>query len=525
MPSIHDKYDIYDKLSPFQLKNNLIEFASRKYNKSILNSGRGNPNYLNIPVRKYFAHLQLICLQIANSVAPNLATYPLPNEKKYKKLLLSKINKLNSKKDKKFLQKYINYIAKNNKNSELALQQLVISVIGCFYPEPPRIQPFIIPILQPYMFNMMFSNKKTKEKPSNYDFFPTEGACAAILYTFNSLHINGIINHGDKIAVITPIFSPYLELPGLKKYNMKIIELKGNPDNNYALSDKEINKLKDKSIKGLFMVNPGNPTAYSLPLDNISKIGKIVNTIRKDLIIISDCVYAPFTNEYNSLMYSCPKNTIEIFSLSKYFGVTGYRLGVIMLRKENRFNQLLKKLPNKKKQELNKRYEDVSIKPANLTFMERLVLDSRQVAEAHTGGLSTPQQVAMSMFVFFDMIDKKNKYKKEIQTILKKRMKLFYSELKMMPDENDRSTNYYTLIDLPHITELLYGKKAKAKLMKTHYLEFLFHLAEKYHTILLPGAGFASNKRTYRASIANLKTEDYLQISKNIKNTIKDLTK
>ena len=521
MTSIYNKYD---KLSPFHLKNKLIEIASNK-NKIIYNAGRGNPNFLNIPVRKHFAHLQLICLQLTDSIIPGLATYPLPGEKKFKKILLSKINKLNAKKDKIFLKKYINYIANNNKNSELALQQLVISVLGCFYPNPPKIQPFLPSILEPYMFNLMFNNKKTKEKSSNYDFFPTEGACAAILYTFDSLYINGIINNGDKIAVITPIFTPYIELPSLKRYNMKIIELKGDPNNDYALSDSEINKLKDKSIKGLFIVNPLNPSAYSLPLDNINKIGKIVNTVRKDLVIISDCVYAPFVNEYNSLMYSCPKNTIEIFSLSKYFGATGYRLGVIMLRKENIFNQLLKKLPNIKKKELNKRYENVSIKPANLTFMERLVLDSRDVSEAHTGGLSTPQQVIMSMFIFFDMIDKKNKYKKEIQTILKKRMKLFYSELKMMPNENNRATNYYTLVDLPHVTELLYGKKAKAKLMKTHYLEFLFHLAKKYNTILLPGIGFGSNKRTYRASIANLRTDDYLQISKNIKNTIKDLTK
>tara|TARA_B100000780_G_scaffold278948_1_gene254559 strand:+ start:2378 stop:3955 length:1578 start_codon:yes stop_codon:yes gene_type:complete len=525
MSSKTQKYKKYEGLSPFELKNNLIKLASNDNIDNILNSGRGNPDFLNTPVRRCFAHLQLICLQMSDNIAPNLATFPLPGEKKYKKLLLSKIKKLNSNKDRVFLKKYINFISKNNKNSELALQQLVISVLGCFYPEPPQIQSFIPSILEPYMFDIMFGTKKTKEKPSNYNFFPTEGGTAGILYVFDTLHINGIINNGDKIAVITPIFSPYLELPGLKKYNMKIIELKGDPDNNWKLSDSEINKLKDKSIKGLFMVNPGNPTAYSLPLDNINKIGKIVNTIRKDLVIVSDCVYAPFTDEYNSLMYSCPKNTIEIFSLSKYFGCTGIRLGIIMLRNENRFSELLKKLPSSKKKKLNDRYKVVSLDPSKLTFMQRLVLDSRQVAEAHTGGLSTLQQIMMSMFVFFDMDDTKHKYKKNIQKILKKRMKLLYSELKFMPDENSRSTNYYTLIDLPHITELLYGKKAKEKLMKTHYLEFLFHLSKKYHTVLLPGVGFAGNKRSYRASLANLRTNDYKQISNNIKNTIRDLTK
>ena len=74
------------------------------------------------------------------------------------------------------------------------------------------------------------------------------------------------------------------------------------------------------------MVNPHNPGAYSLSKANIMAIGDIVNKERQDLIVLSDNVYAPFANKYYSFMMSCPLNTIEVYSLSKYFGTTGWRL-------------------------------------------------------------------------------------------------------------------------------------------------------------------------------------------------------
>ena len=61
---------------------------------------------------------------------------------------------------------------------------------------------------------------------------------------------------------------------------------------------------------------------------------------------------------------------------------------------------MLKKLPENEKKALHKRYSLATIDPEKLTFMDRLVFDSRQVAEAHVGGLSTPQQVLIGLFLF-----------------------------------------------------------------------------------------------------------------------------
>jgi aspartate 4-decarboxylase len=276
-------------------------------------------------------------------------------------------------------------------------------------------------------------DKKRKEKfeglrmkPTDFDFFLTEGAAAGIMYVLNTLSKNYLVNPHDKIALITPIFSPYMEMPYLQEYNEQIVRLKGNPDKDFSLDDDEINKLKDRGIKALFMVNPSNPGSYSLSKDNIEKIGAIVNNERQDLIVLADNVYAPFAEEYNSFMLVCPRNTIEIFSLSKYFGTTGWRLGVVMTAKDNRINELLKNLPTKQQKLLVKRYETVTFEPAKMTLLDRIVSDAREVAQEHVSGLSTPQQVLLGMFLFYDLNDKDRIYDRAIKTILRDRITQLY---------------------------------------------------------------------------------------------------
>ena len=302
--------------------------------------------------------------------------------------------------------------------------------------------------------------------------------------------------------------------------------MNSHPNLDYSLPQSEIDKLRDKKIKGLFMVNPANPGGFSLSKQNIHSIGEIVNSERQDLIILSDNVYAPYCEQYNSLLISCPKNTIEVFSLSKYFGTTGWRLGIVMVAKNNRFNNLIKQLNKKYKQQINTRYSSATIHPAKLTFMNRLVFDSRQVAEAHVGGLSTPQQVILGLMLYYDIYDQKHnngEYKKQLQQTLIKRQTILCKHLNISVPTPPTATHYYQLLHIPTITEKLYDKTHREYLTKRYeYLEFLSHLATKYHTVLLNGSGFGADPWMVRISIANLTLKDYDSIGKNIASCIKD---
>ena len=428
--------------------------------------------------------------------------------------------------------KYIIKCAKEDKvDPQAIIYDVVKSSLGCYYPVPPQIQPHLALVAERFLYDLVMaaadgSERGAKMKPNDFGCFATEGAAAGILYVFNTLKENYLLLPKDKIALITPIFSPYLEMPRLSDYDLEIVELKCNPDDNFSLPDSEIDKLKDKRIKALFMVNPANPAAFSLSKENIDRIGNIVDNERQDLIVLSDNVYAPFADQYNSFMISCPLNTIEVYSLSKYFGTTGWRLGLTMLAKNNRIDKLLKNLPQKYKKALHKRYETATLDPEKLTFMDRLVFDSRQVAEAHVGGLSTPQQVLMGILLYYDIHDRANgePYRNKLKSILKNRITSFYDELKTPITIVPTQTDYYSLVDIPAVTKNAYGEKAAAYLVKEYeYLEFLFHLVSKYHTILLPGSGFGSTPWRLRISLANLTDDKYPIIGKNILKCIGDL--
>ena len=267
----------------------------------------------------------------------------------------------------------------------------------------------------------------------------------------------------------------------------------------------------------MFICNPTNPTALSLSKSTIRKIAFIVRKNNPNLIILADNVYAPFVDQFNSLLNELPQNTIGVYSFSKYFGVTGWRLGAIALHNDNIIdNILLKKAPSS----VNKRYSMISTEPQKIPFIERLVMDSRQIAEAHTAGLSTPQQVLMTLFAMFDYIDTDRVYNKQIKTLLKTRINLLLKPIKYELKESVLNSNYYIVLDLIKVAKSLTNDHAFCKYLEEHKnpFEFLILLAHTYSTVLLPAVGFAGPFWAVRVCIANLDTKKYSQIGINIKN-------
>ncbi len=57
-----------------------------------------------------------------------------------------------------------------------------------------------------------------------------------------------------------------------------------------------------------------------------------------------------------------------------------------------------------------------------MKFIDRMVADSRQIALNHTAGLSLPQQMQMSLFSLFALLDKEDRYKIKMQDIIHRRL-------------------------------------------------------------------------------------------------------
>lgn len=77
----------------------------------------------------------------------------------------------------------------------------------------------------------------------------------------------------------------------------------------------------------------------------IEQIKQIVAVDNPKLMILTDDVYGTFVPAFRSLFTELPYNTACIYSYSKYFGATGWRVGTIAVSQENIFDQLLKELP------------------------------------------------------------------------------------------------------------------------------------------------------------------------------------
>lgn len=382
--------NIYGTVSPFEFKDKLLKLASLN-NNTILDAGRGNPNWTAAePRQAFFTFGQFAILETQRTLNIN-SLAGMVQKKGIAKRLLEYINTNPSLPGIDLIQKIYDYGINNlGFNEDEWIFELADGIIGDNYPVPDRMLVNIEKLVNKYLLKELCGDIKFE---NNFDVFGVEGGTAAMCYIFDSLEKNHLLNKGDKIALMTPIFTPYLEIPHLPHYNFDVINIHANEvDENglptYQYSEDDLNKLKDKSIKAVFIVNPNNPASIALNDDCRNTLKNIVTKYNPNLMIITDDVYCTFVNNFKSVISDLPYNTIGVYSLSKYFGVTGWRLGAIILNENNIYNKLIGELPETHKDTLNKRYCHLSSNPEELSFMDRLVADSRQVALNHTAGLS-----------------------------------------------------------------------------------------------------------------------------------------
>lgn len=504
----------YERLSPFELKNKLISMAKSNTERMMLNAGRGNPNWIAVEPREAFLQLGLFAMEESKR---NLLRngFGSPAEKKGIEKRFEEFTKKNEKIDGiSFLKKAVSYAHTDLKMAPADfLSQIVDAILGDHYPTPDRILEFTTKAVHPYLEQEVLGGSAK----GTFHLFATEGGTAAMQYVFNSLMENKILHKGDTIALGTPIFTPYIEIPHLNDYNFVSINIQQDENQQWQYPDKEIEKLADPNIKAFFLVHPSNPTSVAINPKSFEKIAELIKTKRKDLIILTDDVYATFVNEFKSLAAAAPHNTILVYSYSKYFGATGWRLGVIAIHEKNIFDEKIATLPQKDKDELNKRYSTVALDPEKVPFIERMVADSRAVALHHTSGLSTPQQVLMTLFSIFCLTDKKNVYKKHAQNIIKKRFETLYNAIGIDCPKDPLGSRYYTIIDIPTLAKNRYGDDFASYLVKTFEpIDFVVRLAQERSVVLLDGGGFDAPNMSVRVSLANLPDAAYAEIGKSI---------
>ena len=360
----------------------------------MLNAGRGNPNWIATVPREAFFTLGKFGLEECRRVMDlpeGIAGIPEKADiaQRFEQFLKDNHDAPGI----ELLKETYNYLLMEHAVSpDDLVHEWAEGIIGDQYPVPDRILKYTEVLVQDYLAQEMCDKKPPQ---GTFDLFATEGGTAAMCYTFDSLQENFLLNKGDTVALMVPVFTPYIEIPELARYELDVVKIRANKMTSegyhtWQYNDKDIEKLRNPKIKALFVVNPSNPPSYALSPDTVARIVDIVHNYNPNLMIVTDDVYGTFIPGFRSLMADLPNNTLCVYSFSKYFGATGWRLAVIALHQDNVFDKMIASLSRKHKTELERRYGSLNLEPGKMKFIDRMVADSRQVALNHTAGLSLP---------------------------------------------------------------------------------------------------------------------------------------
>jgi len=516
-------YAKFEDLGPFEIKDELIRLAQAEADKSaraFLNAGRGNPNWIATRAREAFFLLGQFALTEAKRVFEDdevgLAGMPAAAgcHKRLKKWLKERgedppgAATLNAAVD--FA------LAKFSFDPDAFVHELTDSIIGDHYPVPDRSLVHNEAITHEFLMWAMCAGHRPNVK---FDLYPVEGGTAAMCYIFKALKNQRLLNAGDTIALGTPIFTPYLEMPHLEDYDLKQIYVRAEREDLFQLTDEDLKQLEDKKVKALFLVNPGNPSAVALTSETVRRLVDFVNTKRPDLMILTDDVYGTFVPDFESIMGHLPRNTIGVYSLSKYFGCTGWRLGVIAVAQDNIFDEMIRNHPEATKKLLDKRYKTLTPTPRDIKFIDRVVADSRDVALNHTAGLSLPQQVMMSLFGLVELMDTEKAYQKACMEICDRRFRKLIAGMGIdASDAGPFFDRYYGIIDFEYTLRKYVGNDVVDWLkVNVHPLDLSFKLAQDHGIVLLNGSGFEAPNWSARVSFANLNDDAYEAIGRAVR--------
>lgn len=513
------------QLSPFQLKDELIRYArdqtrTKAATHKFLNAGRGNPNWIATTPREAFFLLGQFALAEARLTRDEGSLAGMPGSDGVAARLTAFLDTAGSSAGVALLRNGLAYATGTLRlDADAFAHELVDGIIGDNYPEPDRMLPQSETVVQRYLEKTMCDGRPPA---GAFDLFAVEGGTAAMCYVFKSLAANFLLRPGDTIALGTPIFTPYIELPRLSTYALQVVEVEqrgvAGGRHSWQYPPEEIAKLADPKIKAFFLVNPSNPASFAMAPATQRQIVDLVRQKRPDLMILTDDVYGTFAEGFRSLAADLPRNTILVYSYSKHFGCTGWRLGVIALHDDNVFDDALARQPVADREALAARYRTLSTSPERIRFIDRIVADSRDVALNHTAGLSTPQQVQMVLFSLFALLDDQDAYQMRCRALVHGRVAALGRGLGFELPPDQLRVGYYIDLDLAVWGRAAFGE-GFARYVAAHRdpLDAVISLAKRSGTVLLNGSGFDGPPWSVRISLANLDADAYEAIGRDLK--------
>lgn len=146
----------------------------------------------------------------------------------------------------------------------------------------------------------------------------TTGSSGAFLLSFLA-----VFEPGDKVGIPSPSYPAYKNI--LRALGIEVVEITVGSDTSFQLNTEILDNLK-VDLEGLIIASPSNPTGTMLSDSSLKEICDWCST--QKIRLVSDEIYHGITFKQkatSALSYN--EDTIIINSFSKYFAMTGWRLG------------------------------------------------------------------------------------------------------------------------------------------------------------------------------------------------------
>ncbi|MBX7431318.1 pyridoxal phosphate-dependent aminotransferase [Mycobacterium sp. Y57] len=139
---------------------------------------------------------------------------------------------------------------------------------------------------------------------------------------------------GDRVAIASPGYPCYRNI--LSALGCEVVEIPCGPDTRFQPTVQMLAEL-DPPVAGVIVASPANPTGTVIPPEELAAIASWCDSTGTRLI--SDEVYHGLVYEGSpetSCAWQTSRNSVVVNSFSKYFAMTGWRLGWLLVPQELR---------------------------------------------------------------------------------------------------------------------------------------------------------------------------------------------
>lgn len=157
----------------------------------------------------------------------------------------------------------------------------------------------------------------------------TTGSSGGFLLTFLAC-----FDVGDRVAIASPGYPCYRNI--LTALGCEVVEMPCGPETRFQPTVAMLEAL-DPPVAGVIVASPANPTGTVIPPEELAAIARWCDST--GVRLVSDEVYHGLVYEgapATSCAWETSRNAVVVNSFSKYFAMTGWRLGWLLVPEELR---------------------------------------------------------------------------------------------------------------------------------------------------------------------------------------------